>query len=84
MNEKILMNIFLPQIDREIEVWVPVHLCFGVLNSLLGQVATAVTNGQFIVSEELLLCEASTGRPYALSKTPAMLGLLNGATAMLI
>ena len=84
MNEKILMNIFLPQIEREIEVWVPVRLCFEELNLLLGQVATAVTNGEFIVSEKLLLCEFSTGKPYALSKTPAMLGLLNGSAAILI
>ena len=84
MNNKILMTVLLPQLSRSFEAWVPTSLKFKVLNSLLGQVATTVTNGEFVTTEALLLCEASTGRPFALEKTPAKLGRGNGACVMLL
>ncbi len=84
MNGKILINVFLPQVSRSIEVWVPLNLCIGEINPLLGQVASAVTGGQFASTEVFLLCEAATGKPYAQSLTPAALGLQNGANTMLV
>ena len=84
MDNKILINVVLPAISEQIEVWVPEYLQFEELNDLIGEVATEATGGRFLMHEKLLLCEHSTGRPYSLTKTPRDLHLGNGAITMLI
>lgn len=84
MDGKILINVSLPSISKQLEVWIPVNLTFVQLGQLIGEVANLTTNGEFTFVEKLLLCEVATGRPYALGKTPQELGLGNGARMMLI
>ena len=84
MKGKILMSVRVAQVAQDIEVWVPTNLRFAEINKLTSQVATTLTNGQFRPSQQVLLCDATSGKPFALNKTPHMVGLGNGAKAILI
>ena len=84
MNDKILIDVFVPQVDKNLEIWIPKHLTFKEINLLVSQTATTVTNGQFTASEQVFLCDAESGRPFALNKTPGILGLGNGLKTLLV
>lgn len=84
MNNKILVEVYIPASGERFDIWIPVESTLGEVSNLVASALTDLSKGKFKAIEETVLCDADTGRVYDVNTVVAELNIRNGSRLMLI
>ncbi|MFC4302819.1 methyltransferase [Cohnella boryungensis] len=82
--DKILVEIYIPVVDRSFDVYIPVSLKLYEVEALLSGAFKELCDGQFVASPDTVLCDKLTGMVLDINQSVLELGLMNGSRLMLI
>jgi hypothetical protein len=82
--DKILVDIHVPAINKNYDVYIPFKSKFYDVVKMVTCIVEEISDGNFIASEETVLCNGLTGAIYNINMSAAELGLKNGSKLMLI
>jgi hypothetical protein len=82
--EKILVEIYLPAVNQNYDVYIPLTSKLHEVTDLLANAFTELSNGYFTASQDTVLCDKATGHLLDINKSVLELGLYNGSRLMLI
>ncbi|WP_338470826.1 methyltransferase [Niallia sp. XMNu-256] len=82
--DKILVEVFVPVLEKTYDVFIPLTAKFYEIEGLLAKAITELTNGYFAASEDCLICSRESGVVLDINKSARELGLQNGSKLMLI
>lgn len=84
MNNKILVEIYLPASGESFDVLIPLESKMGQVRKLVVSVLGDLSSGKFCPNDETVLCDAETGTIFDINTEVAELGIKNGSRLMLI
>ena len=64
MNHKILVELWIPDIDKAYEIFIPINRKIGNIISLLAKALKEETHNEFLVTNRMLLYDGHSGNPY--------------------
>lgn len=82
--KKILVNIFVPILGVDYDVFIPNDSKMSEVAELLKRAVVELSDGQFIVSSATAICMCSTGAILDINHTVYELGIKNGSKLMII
>lgn len=82
--DKILVEIYVPVVNRSFDTYLPVSLKLHEIEALLAGAFRELCDGQFVASPDTVLCDRLTGQALDINKSVLELGLMNGSRLMLI
>ena len=82
--DRILVEIYLPVVDRSFDVYIPVALKLHEVEAMLAGKFKEICDGQFVASPDVVLCDKLTGNALDINQSALELGLMNGSRLMLI
>jgi hypothetical protein len=82
--EKILVEVFVPSIEKTFDVYIPQNLKMFEIEILLSTSIAELSSGYFAKSNDTVLCDRKNGIILDINKSALELGLQNGSTLMLI
>lgn len=82
--EKILIEVFVPAIEKTFDVYIPPTLKMHEVEMLLSSAISELSSGYFAKSPDTVLCERKNGIIIDINKSASELGLQNGSNLMLI
>lgn len=84
MDNKVLVNVSVPEINRSYDVFLPVNRKIGNIIGLLNTAINELSNGDFPVSEDNALFNADTGELYSIDVLLFDTSIRNGTKLILI
>lgn len=84
MNNKILVEVYLPSASCSHDVYIPTKLKIYQVNALLSVMMTDLSNGYFTANPDTILCDRESGQILDMNKTVENLKLSNGSKLILI
>ena len=84
MNNKVIVNIKVPEIDRSFDVYLPVNKKIGNIIELLNKAINELTNGSFYISDTSRLYNVSTKQLYESDILLINTDIRNGTKLLLI
>ena len=84
MNNKILIEVEIPLIEKKYDVFIPINKKVGTIKSLLEQALVELTDKAYIPSEEVNFYSKETGNIYDVNRTVRDTDLKNGSRIILI
>ena len=81
--DKVLIDIFLPAINRSFEVYIPLDSKFYEITPLVSKMLSELSNGLFI-SGDSILYERKTGNILNINMSARQLNIKNGDNLMLL
>ncbi|WP_195953748.1 methyltransferase [Clostridium saudiense] len=82
--DKVLIDIFLPAINRSFEVYIPLDSKFYEITPLVSKMLSELSNGLFISGEDSILYERKTGNILNINMSARQLNIKNGDNLMLL
>lgn len=82
--DKILVDIYVPAINKNYDVYIPFKSKFYDVVEMVTAIVEEISDGNFIASDDAVLCNGLTGAIYNVNMSSAELGLKNGSKLMLI
>lgn len=82
--DKILVEIYLPVVDKQYDVFIPLTNKMYEIESLLTNALHDLTDGYFVPSADTVICDRISGEALDINQSPLELGLMNGSRLMLI
>ena len=82
--DKVLIDIFLPAINRSFEVYIPLDSKFYEITPLVSKMLSELSNGLFISGDDSILYERKTGNILNINMSAKELKLKNGSKLMLL
>ncbi|WP_196048854.1 methyltransferase [Clostridium saudiense] len=82
--DKVLIDIFLPAINRSFEVYIPLDSKFYEITPLVSKMLSELSNGLFISGEDSILYERKTGNILNINMSARQLNIKNGENLMLL
>ncbi len=82
--DKILVEIYLPVVDRSYDVYIPFHLKIYEVEKMVASAFAELSDGYFTSSADTVLCGKADGNPLDINKSALEQGLHNGSKLMLI
>lgn len=82
--DKVLIDIFLPAINRSFEVYIPLDSKFYEITSLVSKMLSELSNGLFISGDDSILYERKTGNILNINMSARQLNIKNGDNLMLL
>ena len=82
--DKILVEIFVPVAGKSFEIFLPLHLLGHEVIHLVIKIASDLTDGLFVASQETAICRKEDGAILNLNQTVWKLKLKNGDKLALI
>ena len=64
MNNKVLVKIFIPEVDSDFDVYIPVNEIIWKIKKLVSKCASDLTGGNFDFSKEYVFLNSKTGQLY--------------------
>lgn len=64
MDFKVLVNVFVPEIEQNYEFYIPVNRYIDVVIKIINAAITELTFGEFPNKDNLQLCNRRTGQIY--------------------
>lgn len=84
MNDKILVEIYLPAMNKNYDVYIPIKSKLYEIVSLLAPAFTELSGDYFRSSDDTVICDKVTGTILNINISAEELGLHNGSKLMLI
>lgn len=84
MNEKTLVEIYVPVAQRTWDVWLPNDLSMGEVFSLIDGFAENLSGGLYKTGGMAVLCDRDTGLIFSAQDRVRDTGLINGSRLMLL
>ena len=84
MNNKVLVEVFLPASGEKFDVFIPLDSQVGEVTMLMAKLLEDLSKGKFSANEATVLCDAHTGDIYDVNMFVAELNIKNGSQFMLI
>ena len=82
--DKVLIDIFLPAINRSFEVYIPLDSKFYEITPLVSKMLSELSNGLFISGDDSILHERKTGNILNINMSARQLNIKNGGNLMLL
>lgn len=82
--EKIVTEVYLPAAGQSFDVRIPLDISMYEAADIVGKLLGELAEGYFKPSGDEILCDRETGRMFDGSRTPAELGIAEGARLMLL
>lgn len=82
--DKVLIDIFLPAINRSFEVYIPLDSKFYEITPLVSKMLSELSNGLFISGDDSILYERKTGNILNINMSARQLNIKNGENLMLL
>ena len=82
--DKVLIDIFLPAINRSFEVYIPLDSKFYEITPLVSKMLSELSNGLFISGNDSILYERKTGNILNINMSARQLNIKNGDNLMLL
>ena len=82
--DKVLIDIFLPAINRSFEVYIPLDSKFYEITPLVSKMLSELSNGLFISGDDSILYERKTGNILNINMSARQLNIKNGVNLMLL
>lgn len=83
-NNKILLEIYIPSIEKEYDIFVPVNKKIGTIKKMIEIGIRDLTDDVYIVSEDTNLYSKNTGNMYDVNVSLIDTDLKNGSRVILI
>lgn len=84
MNNKILIEVEIPLIEKKYDVFIPINKKVGTIKTLLEQALVELTDKAYKPTEEANLYSKETGNIYDVNRTVRDTDLKNGSRIILI
>ena len=84
MKNKVLVNLIIPEIDKQFDVYLPVNKKIGNIIELLNKAINELTDGEFIISKCNKLYNMKTQEKYKSDILLANTNIRNGTQLVLI
>ena len=78
MNDKVLINLYIPFIEKKYEVFIPAGKKIGEIIYLIGNSLKDITNGYYIYKKTEKLYNRQTGKEYNLNEIIKHTNIRNG------
>lgn len=82
--DKVLIEVYLPAADRAFDVLVPKDTKMHELTKLLSSMLSEMVKAFFLPSDDMVLCERSSGKPLDIDLSVQELAICNGTKLILI
>ena len=85
MNKnKILIELFIPLIEKDYDIYIPVNKKIGTIKSLIEKCLVELTDNAYIIKEDTNFYSKETGQIYNVNHTVRETDLKNGSRIILI
>ena len=84
MNNKILIEVEIPLIEKKYDVFIPINKKVGTIKTLMEQALVELTDKAYKPTEEANLYSKETGNIYDVNRTVRDTDLKNGSRIILI
>ena len=82
--DKVLVEVFVPVIGAEYDVFIPLRSGMAEVLELLKKAVTDLSDGQFVSTDETIVCYRENGSIINVNMSVYELGIHNGSKLMLI
>lgn len=84
MNEKILVEVFVPAIGKKYDVFVPLKSKMHEVVRLVAKSLSELSEGKYRADQEAVLCDRESGKVFDINSSVYELEIKNGSKMMLI
>lgn len=84
MNNKALVEIFVPAAMQRYDVYVPLESKMSEVVKMVTVALGELSDGKYKATDKAILCDADTGKIFDVNIEVAELGIKNGSRLMLI
>lgn len=85
MNKsKILIELFIPLIEKSYDIYIPVNKKIGTIKKLIESALVELTDGAYIIKEDTNLYSKETGQIYNVNSSIKETDIKNGSRIILI
>ena len=84
MNNKILVEIFVPATREKYDVYIPTESRMSEVLKMVSSALTDLSEGKFKANQDTVLCDSDTGIIYNVNMEVVELGIKTGSRLMLI
>ena len=84
MDNKILIKLYVPMIEKNYDLFVPINKKIEQVIQLVGEAISDLTDGGYILKNDTLLCDKMTGKIYDNNLYVKEAGIKNGTELLLI
>lgn len=84
MNNKALVEIFVPAAAQKFDVYIPLDCKMSQVVTMVAGALSDLSDGSYKATREAVLCDADTGLIYNVNIEVAELGIKTGSRLMLI
>ncbi|WP_216830391.1 ubiquitin family protein [Alkalihalobacterium elongatum] len=82
--DKVLVEVYIPASDDTYDVFIPLKSKLYEVSFLLANTVAELSQGYFVASENMPICDRQTGEVLDINKTVEELQLKNGSKLMLL
>ena len=84
MNNKALVEIFVPAAGERYDVYIPLDVRMSEVLQLVSKALSDLSGGRYQAARDAVLCDADSGIIYNINMEVAELGIRNGSRLLLI
>lgn len=84
MNNKILIGLYIPLIEKNYDIYIPINKKIGTIKRLIEAGLVELTDNSYIIKEDSNFYSKETGQIYDVNKSVRETDLKNGSKIVLI
>lgn len=84
MNNKILIGLYIPLIEKNYDVYIPINKKIGTIKKLIEEGLIELTDNSYVIKEDSNFYSKETGQIYDVNKSVRETDLKNGSRIILI
>ena len=84
MNNKLLVDVFVPLLEEKYELYIPINKRISVVIKLIEKALKEMTNGYYPIKEGSVIIDVQTGNVYDVNITVKESKMINGSEIILI
>ena len=84
MENKVLINLYVPFLEKKYEIFLPVNKKIGEIIDLLGKNLIDISGGYYIYTKEERLYNRQTGKEYNINEIIKFTNIRNGTELIFI
>lgn len=84
MNNKVLVNVIVPYLERDFEMYIPINRRIHSIIKLIEKALNEITNGYYPFKENSVIIDKETGIVFDINITVKESRIMNGSKIILI
>lgn len=84
MENKVLVNLYVPIMEKKYEIYLPANKRIGEIIVLLGKALTDITGGYYVYSRKQRLYNRQTGKEYNYNEIIKYTNIRNGTELVIM